>query len=131
MAFQLRKPDTAFRDGTGRKQKRPREKDRNYLAWLHELPCVVTGRRGEGVQAAHVRFGDRSLGKPMTGGAQKPDDKWCLPLWHEEHARQHSMKETVYWRKVGIDPLVTCLALWAAYPSIETAELIIAHARKE
>lgn len=118
--------ETAFNTGTGQKQKNPVRKDKAYLAFLHELPCVISGRVGEGIQAAHIRFGDIAYAKPQAGKAEKPDDIFCLPLWHELHAEQHSMNEEKFWISYGInDPLAICTRLYAVYPSVERAELII------
>lgn len=126
MGFRLIRPDSAFDTGTGKKQKNPVRKDKAYLKWLHELPCVISGRVGEGIQAAHVRYGDRAYAKPQAGKSEKPDDVWCLPLWHELHAEQHSMNELVFWQSYGLnDPLAICTRLYAVYPSVERAELII------
>ncbi len=118
--------DTAFNTGVGRKMKAPVRKDKAYLKWLHELPCVISGRVGEGVQSAHVRYGDIAYAKPQAGKGEKPDDVWCLPLWHELHAEQHSMNELAFWESYGInDPLAICTRLYAVYPSVERAELVI------
>lgn len=106
-------------------------KDKKYLSWIHELQCPVTGREGEGVQAAHVRMGDMSYGKLQSGKAQKPDDYFCLPLWHEEHARQHSMNEEAYWRQVGIDPLLLCCKLRMVYPNTDKARVVIRWAAEQ
>lgn len=118
--------DTAFSTGIGRKTKNPVRKDKGYIKWLHELPCVISGRQGEGVQSAHIRYGDRAYAKPQAGKAEKPDDIFCLPLWHSEHSRQHSMNEREYWASVNLpDPLALCVKLYAVFPSVERAELII------
>ncbi|GHB33746.1 hypothetical protein GCM10007094_23240 [Pseudovibrio japonicus] len=105
-------------------------KDKKYLKWLHELPCVVTGREGEGVQAAHLRSGNLDYGKPQSGGQQKPDDYWCLPLWHEEHSKQHDMNEDAYWESQGIDPHALCCALRMVHPNTDRARVVIRRARE-
>lgn len=110
---------------TGLRQRQPRVKDKQYIAWLHELPCVVTGRVGDGVQAAHVRYADVRYGKRWSGKAEKPDDVWCLPVWHGEHARQHSMNENAYWAGLGKDPLALCRLIREVYPDVEAATKII------
>lgn len=107
----------------------PPRKHKRYLQWLHELPCVVSGREGEGVQAAHLRAGNLDYGKPQSGGQQKPSDMWCLPLWHEEHAKQHSMNEEAYWAAVGIDPWALCCKLWMVFPNENQARVIIKRAK--
>ncbi len=119
--------DTAFSTGVGRKTKIPVRKDKGYIKFLHELPCVISGRQGEGVQSAHIRYGDRAYAKPQAGKAEKPDDIFCLPLWWELHQEQHEVgNELVFWQSYGInDPLAICTRLYAVYPSVERAELII------
>lgn len=102
----------------------PRQRDKAYLSWLHELPCVVTGRMGDGVQAAHIRFASIEYGKRYTGGAEKPHDRFCLPLWWQEHATQHE-GERRYWRERGIDPLWLCHLLWRIYPDVPKAQFAI------
>lgn len=37
------------------------EEEREYKAWLHTLPCVVTGYEGDQIQAAHM--GEGGLGQ--------------------------------------------------------------------
>jgi hypothetical protein len=48
-----------------------------YLDLIRQLPCILSGRPAE---AAHIRYADAKHGKPETGAARKPDDRWCLPL---------------------------------------------------
>lgn len=119
--------DTAF-TGTAGRRKRPREKDGGHLNFIRSLPCVVTGRRP--VEAAHVRYGDLAYGKPDTGKGEKPDDCWTVPLYWEEHARQHRGNERDYWKTVGIDPLRVALALYRATGDEEMGLGIVRRARK-
>ncbi|MBO6755696.1 MAG: hypothetical protein JJ902_05185 [Roseibium sp.] len=99
--------------------------DKPYTAWLHELPCVVTGYIGEEIQQAHIRFADAAADKDLTGGGRKPDDFWSLPLHWMEHARQHSMGERAYWEMVGKDPLALCRQLHAMHPATRRATTFI------
>lgn len=99
MAWEIRKSQDAPYCATKAK---PR-KSRDYLAFLHLLPCVVTGSRSD-IQAAHVSFANPLLGHFGRGKGTKAPDRWALPLCAEEHTRQHSMNEEAYWRSVGIDP---------------------------
>ncbi|WP_068318988.1 hypothetical protein [Polycladidibacter hongkongensis] len=124
MAFRLRPHQTGYADTLAAPVK-----DRSYLSWLHTLPCVVSGREGDGVQAAHLRAGNLAYAKPQSGGQQKPDDYWCLPLFHTEHTKQHSMNEEAYWQRVGIDPWDLCCRLRMAFPNEEKARAIILHVR--
>ena len=88
-------------------------KSKDYLGWLHELPCVVTGRAG--VQAAHVSYVNEQFGATGRGKSQKVSDRWALPLCPEEHARQHQMNEREYWRSVGINPHLAASILWGLW----------------
>jgi hypothetical protein len=96
MAFEIRKENTTYFP------KRKPTKSKDYLAFLHDLPCAVTGRYG--VQAAHVSFSAPHYGHYGRSKGTKAPDRWALPLTPEEHARQHSMSERDYWASVGIDP---------------------------
>lgn len=90
------------------------KKNSSYLAFLHSLPCVVTGKYE--VQAAHLSFANPRLGHYGRGKGRKAPDRWALPLSGEEHRRQHSMNEEAYWKSVGIRPHLLALiifGLWA------------------
>lgn len=129
MAYQIARHPEAFTLDSRTRQKQPRRKDDGHLRWLRGLPCLVTGAYG--VEAAHVRYADPAYFKRGVGGAEKPDDKWAVPLSPDEHRRQHSMNEQDYWRSVGIDPLAVALQLWAHSGNDETGEKIIAQARQK
>lgn len=98
-------------------------KDKPYLDWLHDLPCIVTGRLG--VEAAHVSFAVPALGKLGRGLGRKESDRWAVPLCPEEHRNQHAIGEREYWDLHGIDPCVVALALFGAYPNTGLALVII------
>lgn len=127
MAFQIARHPEAFTLDSRTRQKQPRKKDDSHLRFIRGLPCLVTGTRP--VEAAHVRYADPVYHKRAVGGAEKPDDKWAVPLSPAEHRRQHSMNEQDYWQSVGIDPLAVALQLWAHSGNDETGEKIIAQAR--
>lgn len=93
------------------KQRAPKRKD--YLALLHELPCVVTGKYG--VQAAHVSFASPMHGHYGRGKGTKAPDRFALPLCQEEHARQHRMNEQEFWLSVGINPHELANTLWGIF----------------
>jgi hypothetical protein len=119
-------PDTAFSKQPTGKHSKP-VKDKGYLAWLHELPCLVT--RTLPVQAAHISYAEPKYGKLGRGKSQKESDRWAVPLCSTEHERQHKMNERKYWQSVGIDPCVVALALYDAYPNTHLAILVIQNAR--
>jgi hypothetical protein len=115
--------DTAFSGGPGLK-KRPRIENGAHLKFIRNLPCCVTGKRGS-VEAAHIRMKSDLYGKREVGGAEKPDDRWAIPLSAEQHRLQHTMNEEEYWKQVGIDPFGLALALYHATGDDEIAEGII------
>jgi hypothetical protein len=107
MAFEIRKmPMQSFP-----KQKPAKSKD--YLSFLHKLPCVVTG--ASTVQAAHVSFAAPRYGHYGRGKGTKAPDRWALPLSPDEHAKQHSMSEARYWGHVDINPHLLALTIWGLF----------------
>lgn len=107
MAFEIRKSaPIAF-------PKRKPAKSKDYLSFLHSLPCVVTGATT--VQAAHVSFAAPRYGHYGRSKGTKAPDRFALPLSPEEHARQHSMNEAAYWASVGINPHILALTLWGLF----------------
>ena len=86
-------------------------KAKGYLAWLHELPCVVS--RMSPVEAAHVSFANESFGATGRGKSQKASDRWALPIHPDLHADQHKHgDERGWWRMQGINPHLVALVLW-------------------
>lgn len=122
MAVRIVRPETAF-SLTGRGQKRPRVHDKEHLAFIRTLPCIVTNARP--VEAAHIRFSSLAHAKREVGGQEKPDDKWTVPLSPEQHRKQHSMNEIAYWKSVGIDPLQVASALHHASGDTDMALAVI------
>lgn len=73
--------------------KLPIIRDRAYLDWLHEQPCILTGQRGsanETVDPAHIG----TLGKSI-----KSSDDEALPILHRFHAEGHQIGEMTMFRK--------------------------------
>lgn len=107
---------TAYRLPTQNVQyfpKRKATKSKDYLSFLHSLPCIVSGQTI--VQAAHVSFAAPKYGHYGRGKGTKAPDRWALPLCEEEHRRQHSMNEQDYWATVGIDPHMVALVIWGLF----------------
>lgn len=129
MSFQqIRRPPTAFASAPTTGKKRPRENDKDHLAWIRGLPCLITGIRP--VDPAHIRYGDERYGKRPTGMSEKPHDRYVVPLCREKHDEQHSMNEREFWQKHGIpDPIQVALALWSVSGDDEVAEVILRAAR--
>lgn len=128
MASSVNRPSTAFSlDGRRSRERQPRVKAAGHLEWIRTLPSLVPGFGN--VEAAHIRFGDPRYAKPKVGMAEKPDDKWVVPLSAEQHRAQHSMNERDYWAEAGIDPVLIALLLHAHSGNDEPARQIIAQAR--
>lgn len=107
--------------------KQPRVHNAKHLDFIRSLPCIVTGN-DVNVEAAHIRFSDLRIAKRKVGIGEKPDDIWVLPLCGEQHRRQHTMNERVYWQRVGIDPILYALALFAVSGDHERGCQIVASA---
>lgn len=100
-------------------KKRP-EKRKNYLAWLHTLPCVITGQYG--VEAAHTSFASPEHGHYGRARSTKAADIFALPLCSYHHAASHSMNEEQWWAKQGKNPHEIALVLWAIYSQYDEYE---------
>lgn len=103
-----------------------RDKSANHLDYIRQLPCVICGDN-TCTEAAHVRYGDARVAKPLTGIGIKPDDCWTVPLCSEHHRDQHKRGEYRWWKGLRIDPVFLALALWRASGDIEDGEAIIRH----
>jgi hypothetical protein len=106
--------------------KRRPQKRGDYLAFIHELPCAISGKYG--VQAAHVSFANPWYGAYGRGKGTKAPDRFALPLSHEEHELQHSGKlgsERDYWAARGIDPHELANTLWGLFCDYEHAEAVL------
>lgn len=117
------RPATAF-SVASTKQRRPRERDEQHLAFIRRLNCCICGK--ENPQAAHIRSASAAYGKRETGGQEKASDKWTTPLCAAHHDEQHAAgNELVWWASKGVDPFGLALALYAASGDDEIAEGIL------
>lgn len=98
--------------------KRPvvrRERDKDYLGWLHRLPCVVSGVTND-VIAHHLTIGRGRMGV-------KEDDSLALPLaayLHDQHSDAlHVIGERNFWNRWGFEPFDLCRDLRAFYEQHE------------
>ena len=107
--------------------KQPRQHNEKHLAFIRQLPCVMCGDNTS-TEAAHVRMGQPWLGKRHVGAAEKPDDKWSVPLCGRCHRKSHEQSEHAFWANMR-DPVVLALALWAATGNHELGEQIVRAAR--
>src|SRR5690606_24453829 len=125
-AYAIRRHPEAFSNAPSKGQKRPRIVNGKHLAWIRTLPCLITSQYG--VEAAHVRYAAPHLGKRETGKAEKPDDRWTVPLSPGMHREQHSMNEKAFWEKYKIDPCQVAMALHGISGDDEAALVIIRNA---
>lgn len=100
---------------TASKKTRP-VKHKDYLAWLHELPCVITGTTP--VEAAHISTANLSYGHLGRGKGRKSSDRWAVPLSPEKHAEQGRQNEVGFWRGHGIDPYIIALTIYGLYQDL-------------
>lgn len=127
IAYRLPRNPEAFSLGAAKGKKRPRIENGKHLAWIRTLPCLITGQYG--VEAAHIRYAAPHLGKRDTGKAEKPDDRWTVPLSPEMHREQHSVNEQDFWQKYKIDPCQVAMALYGISGDDEAALVVIRNAR--
>lgn len=101
------------------RQKAKPVKDKSYLEFLHELPCVITGQTE--VQAAHLSTEAREWGHTGRGKGQKASDRWCLPLSATAHHEQHHGKggEMAFWDRHGINPHALACALYSKWCELD------------
>lgn len=95
--------------------RQPREENPAYLVYVRTLPCVICARPGPN-DPAHIRSAALQYGKRSTGMAEKPDDKWTLPLCRTHHEDQHRHNELEWWLRKGIDPFALAMSLYANCP---------------
>lgn len=93
--------------------KKKAAKNKGYLSFIHELPCVVTGSYG--VEAAHLSSAALHFGHYGRGKSSKAPDRWALPLSPTQHRIQHSMNEMEFWRRAGVDPHVLALTIFGLW----------------
>jgi hypothetical protein len=108
------------------RQRSPRSRSPEHLAFLRQLPCSVRGCAGGPVHAAHIRSGCLSRGKRPTGAGEKPSDRWAVPLCEDHHLRgQHAENELAWWAKQGRDPFALAIELWGISGDIAAGRFII------
>ena len=109
MAFEIRKENvTSF-------PKAKAAKSKGYLAFVHELPSVISGRSP--VEAAHLSTANPYWMHYGRGKGTKAADRWVLPLTSDEHSSQHNFPggEMAFWHAQQINPHELATILWGAY----------------
>jgi hypothetical protein len=119
----------SYEHPTAQARRRPRQHVESHLECIRQLPCVICRTTVGIIEAAHIRKGNRRLGKRKVGVGEKPDDWWTTPLCQKHHTKQHSMSEMGFWDQYEIDPFVTALALWAATGDLDVMWQIAMEAR--
>lgn len=80
--------------------KQPIIRDRKYLDALRDMPCIISGRRGndyEAVDPTHIG----TLGK----GIKSPDNE-ALPITHSFHVQMHQQGEVSFLRQHAPDDVL-------------------------
>ncbi len=100
----------------------------SHLRFIRSLPCCVCGAEAE---AAHVRRNDPTRGKFQAVG-QKPHDRYTVPLCPAHHrlgpGSQHSMAESTFWQRAGINPEALADFLWER--SGQSSDMQVMQARR-
>jgi hypothetical protein len=95
------------------RQRQPRERDNKHLDYIRSLPCCICGD-DTATEAAHIRTGSLENGKLHTGMAEKPSDRWAVPLCGKHHREQHAFgNELEWWKCHGINPFILAMTLRA------------------
>jgi hypothetical protein len=95
-------------------QREPRLHDPGYLAFLRKRHCLTCGKLPP-VDPAHIRMASVLHQKRYVGMAEKPDDRWCVPLCRACHDAQHAIGERVFWSIAGRDPFMHAVLLYKEY----------------
>jgi hypothetical protein len=88
-----------------------RRHDNTHLDFVRGLPCCVCGDN-TATEAAHIRYSDPRIAKPITGIGIKPDDRFVVPLCGRHHREQHQFNEREWWYG-KVDPVLIALALFS------------------
>lgn len=93
------------------------KKNSGYVSFVHCLPCAVSGQYRD-IEAAHLSISSPRHGHYGRAKSSKAPDRWVLPLSAEQHRRQHSMNEQVFWDQAGIDPHLLALAIFGLWSDL-------------
>ena len=100
MSFRIPRDPEAFTLDKPEKRSQRRKREDGHLAFIRKLPCCRCGSWSR-VEAAHIRFASPVHNKPGTAMAQKPDDRWTVPLCDRDHRTgpdaQHNANEREWW----------------------------------
>jgi hypothetical protein len=82
-----------------------RIRDRDHVRYVAKQLCLICGRRPS--DPHHLRFAqNRALGRKVS-------DEFVVPLCRGHHREVHRCSdEAVWWRNVGVNPMVAARTLW-------------------
>lgn len=117
------------------RQREPRIRDKPYLGWVKDLPCIACAVRGvirRGVEAAHCKIGFPDDGWRAFGHAEKSHDWRATPLCTAHHREgehaQHNNRggdERAYWERLEVHPPEFCAALYAAFQAGDNGDAVV------
>jgi hypothetical protein len=89
--------------------KKKTSRDKKYLAWIRQQPCLVSGSEYD-IVAHPVRL-------PGEGGiGMKVSDYYTVPLRAEIHVQLHLTGEMEFWSLQYIKPTEELVRLLESYP---------------
>jgi hypothetical protein len=84
-------------------------KSGDYLNYIADLPCIVTGRRP--VDCHH-----EAVLRKYSGTQKRKFDFGAIPLAHDVHIYQrHEWGKNKFWQHYQYDPIEVCIALLTVY----------------
>lgn len=105
-------------------QRRPREHDEKHLRYIRGLPCLLCNDNTS-TEAAHVRYAEPMLAKPISGMGNKSDDSYTVPLCGKHHREQTNYgDERGYWERLGVPVLGIAQTLYINSGNQEFGERI-------
>lgn len=114
--------------------KTPRERDGDYLAWLHEdVPCIACLILGPGpekhchIEAAHQKAQDAERGWHKLMG-RKVHDRQCVALcaWHHRIAPNCcDPAQGKFWALLGVDVIAFCDDLYRAFANGDQGQFVV------
>ena len=91
-----------------------RERDPDHLRFVAAQPCLVCGRTPS--DPHHIKFAEQ------RAMARKVSDRFTVPIFRLHHRELHRHgNEGAWWRRQGIDPLVTAADLCGRTHAVEPA----------
>lgn len=122
------------------RQRDPRIRDKAFLGFVAQLPCVSCVCRGHSqrtrTEVCHVKVSFPEAGWRAFGHSEKSHDKGrTVPLCSECHrtgpAAQHANlggDERHFWKELAVYPPALCSALVEAYEARADGARVIRHA---